>query len=372
MNSDIRAARQLAVFSAFLALAGYARGAAADITVTVGGRLHVDAALYDEDTTELGSGTEFRRARLLVQGDLDEHWAYRAEYDFAESTADIKDAYLQYNGLPAGKLKIGQFKQAFSLEELTSDNYSTFMERGLPNVFVPSYRIGFGYDNYARPFGYAAGVFGDTVDDNDEDEGVGATARLVFAPELGGDRLLHLGLGATYTEPQTTDAGTDSFRIRQRPESHLTSQRLVDTGTLQAADSMQTYGLEGAWNMGPLSFQGEYMLSTVETDLGDFDFDGWYVYGSWFPGGQVRPYKDGAFARVEAQHAWEFALRYSSLDLDDGPVTGGEEHDITAGVNYYVNPHLRFMFNYVRADVEAGINGDEQPDIFEARAAFDF
>lgn len=352
--------------------AGYAGAASAEITVEAGGRVHVDAALYDEDISELGSGTEFRRARVLLQGEFDEDWGYKAEYDFAESTADLKDAFLQFNGLPAGKIKIGHFKQAFSLEELTSSNYTTFMERALPNVFVPSRRIGVGYEHYAQPFGVAAGVYGNTVTDNDEDEGFGAAGRVVFAPDLGEATVLHLGLAATFMEPETTDTGVDGIRIRQRPESHVTSTRLVDTGTLEMASSLQNYGLEAAWNSGSLSFQGEYMVSSVDTDLGDFDFDGWYVYGSWFPGGETRPYKEGAFGRVEADNAWELALRYSSLDLDDGAVQGGTEDDITLGVNYYVNPHLRFMVNYVMADIEGGINGDEEADILQARVAFDF
>jgi len=51
---------------------------------------------------------------------------------------------------------------------------------------------------------------------------------------------------------------------------------------------------------------------------------------------------------------------------------GGEEKNITLGVNYYVNPQLRFMVNYIRADIESGINGDETPTIFQIRASMDF
>ncbi|MBA3563184.1 MAG: porin [Gammaproteobacteria bacterium] len=343
---------------------------AAEITAEVGGRLHVDGALYDEDVTDLASGTEFRRARIFVEGALAEDWSYKLEYDFADE--ELKDAFAEFSGLAAGSLQLGHFKQAFSLEELTSSRYITFMERALPNVFVPSRRIGAGYENYARPLGFAAGVFGNGTGDSNEDEGVGAAGRLVFAPEVGEGGLLHLGLAATWLEPETTDPANDSFRIRQRPESHVTDTRLIDTGTLEGAKSMQNYGFEAAWNLGSLSLQGEYVLSAVDTSFGDFDFDGWYAYGSWFPGGESRPYKDGAFQRVEANDAWELALRYSSLDLDDGAVAGGKQDDITVGVNYYVNPYLRFMFNYVRADVEGGINGDEEPNIYQVRVSFDF
>jgi len=52
------------------------------------------------------------------------------------------------------------------------------------------------------------------------------------------------------------------------------------------------------------------------------------------------------------------ALRYSNIDLNDGDPTGaangGEMDDITFGVNWYLNPQSRVMFNYVRSDVVSG------------------
>ncbi len=47
--------------------------------------------------------------------------------------------------------------------------------------------------------------------------------------------------------------------------------------------------------------------------------------------------------------ALEFVLRYSTLDLDDGPTLGGTEHDWTFGANWYLTKYLKFQGNYVRA-----------------------
>jgi phosphate-selective porin len=70
----------------------------------------------------------------------------------------------------------------------------------------------------------------------------------------------------------------------------------------------------------------------------------------------------GEFARVQPLlpmdpsvgrwGAWEMVLRYSSLDLTDQVVYGGELTDWTAGCNWYPAAFLRWSFNYIHAAVE--------------------
>lgn len=40
------------------------------------------------------------------------------------------------------------------------------------------------------------------------------------------------------------------------------------------------------------------------------------------------------------------------VDLSDAEIAGGEEQNITAGLNWYLNRYTRVMLNYVYADVE--------------------
>jgi len=49
--------------------------------------------------------------------------------------------------------------------------------------------------------------------------------------------------------------------------------------------------------------------------------------------------------------AWEVALRYGFMDGNDGEIQGGQEQNYTLGVNWYMNPNLRVMFNYVLARI---------------------
>lgn len=345
--------------------------AQAQPTIEFGGRLHVDGALYDQDAVELGSGTEIRRARLFAEGAIADGWDYKLEFDFNDGDVTPTDTYVQYNGLPLGKIKVGQFKMPFSLEEQTSSRFITFMERAMINEFVPGRRIGVGYEVTQDGLTFGAALFGQQAGDSAVDEGAGAAVRAAYAFEPRRGALVHLGIGAVHEEPETTETGTDIIRIRARPESHVTGLRLVDTGEITDAQSRTSLGLEFAAVYGSLSAQAEYMKQSVETASGDFDFDGYYAYLSWFPGGESRPYKGGKFDRVQAENAWEFGARFSSMDLSDGVVAGGEEDNITFGVNYYVNPYLHLMLNYIMVESEHGAVSDD-PDILQARLSLDF
>ena len=83
----------------FVLTFAYSAVTAAEMTVNLGGRIQVDAAFYDEDVTELGSGTEFRRARLFAAGDIADNWDYKLQLDFADGSLDKKDVFVQYTQL---------------------------------------------------------------------------------------------------------------------------------------------------------------------------------------------------------------------------------------------------------------------------------
>ncbi len=347
----------------------------------VGGRIFVDAALYEEDVTPMGSGTEFRAARLRMSGDMNEDIDYKIQVDFEDDDLTLKDAWIRF-GLGSGALTLGQFKQPFSVEEQTSRRYITFMERGLPAVFVTSRRIGVGYVNqFTDRLLFMGSVYGQEAGDTTiGDEGVGVGARLVYNPilDLENNRVIHLGAAVAQEEPSSTDTGVVIYATR--PESHVTVRRLVNTGFISDVENISKIGLEFAGVWGPFSVQSEYIQNETNTGPEDLSFSGAYAYASWFPTGQSRAYQGGNFDRVklsDGKSAWELALRYSTVDLNDGMVFGGVEDNITFGVNYYLKPKIRFMFNYIKVDVDqtdpvTGIVTTESPNIYQVRAQVDF
>ena len=245
------------------------------------------------------------------------------------------------------------------------------------DIFSPGRALGLGIDEHGKSWGLSGGLFADAVGDDPKDEGNegwGIALRGTWALLRGDRRSLHLGAAGERREPDSSG----EVRYRAGPESHLTSVYLVNTGKIDAVDNTLTMGLEAALVEGPFSLQGEYIQARVQRDGGmpELNFDGWYIFGSWLLTGESRPYSvsDGAFDRIIPRGeggAWELALRYSTIDLNDRDILGGEANSTTLGLNWYVNPRIRFMTNYIRVESEReGVSDD--PDIFQLRSQLVF
>ncbi len=370
----------------------------------VGGRVMTDFAWFDQARPlELAFGdeedaAEFRRARIRLQGDVYDDLFYKLQFEFAgDDPVAFKDVYAGLKNIPyLGRLTVGHVKEPFGLEQLTSSNHVTFMERSLPDALAPGRNLGamLSNDAFNKRLAWAAGVYKETDDwpsgdDADEDQGWAVTGRLSGLPwyREEGRKLLHLGAAYSHRNPDGAN-----YRIRQRPEAHL-ANRYVNTDGIEGyrirdawADDVDLWGLESALVYGPFSVQGEYMLTQVETALADeVDFDGYYVQAGYFLTGEHRAYKlgSGKFDRLEPKHnfsmrgkeggwgAWELALRYSAIDLDDDGIRGGQEHNWSLGLNWYLNPNARVMFNYIMADIDHDLYAGDL-DIFQTRFQIDF
>ena len=330
-----------------------------------GGRIQADYTFVDADAalegdTE-GDGFEFRRTRLAFSGTIYERIEFKLQYDFAGGDADAKDVYIGVKN-DWGTVRFGHWKEYFSLEELTSSNHITYLERSLPTqAFAPVRNSGIGVhgsngDKLNWGFGafYDADGFGVSTDEDN----INVTGRIAFRPlyEDKGKRMFHLGLSATQKDRDS------SIRFRARPEAHL-SGRFVDTGNF-AADSALIYDLELAGVHNSFHWAAEYMQADVDTPNGsDPSFSGGYVSVGYFLTGEHRRYKTstGTFDRIKPSEnlgkdggrgAWEIAFRYSTIDLTDGGIVGGEQDDWTLALNWYLNPATRMMLNWVHADVD--------------------
>ncbi|MFK5950166.1 MAG: porin [Methylococcales bacterium] len=344
-----------------------------------GGRIHADYAHYNNDISKMGNGAALRRARVYFKGKVSKNWRYKAEIDFsANGKVGPRGVWLGYNGWKPISLKLGNFQESFSLEEMNSSNAITFMERSLANTFAPSYRLGFGASGHGDFWGLSTGIFADTLSSskgNDIGNGWAVASRATLAPLLFENKFLHLGVSSEYRQTGTRNR----IRLRTRPESGVTKSYLINTNYINNVDHTWLIGTELAAAYGPISLQGEYIHNKVFRTVGtNLDFYGAYVQGSWILTGESRPYnaKQGIFTKLTPLHnygAWELALRYSTLNLDNNDITGGKEDNFTLGLNWYANYNVRFMLNYVFVNAHPNLNGiEESPNIFQMRGQLVF
>lgn len=400
-------------------------GRAAYPTVTVNGVFQADAVTFHQDDASIATlgriqnGADFRRVRLSAKGAVAENMNYFVQMDFGFfGRPTFTDVYADWTKLPLlGTVRVGQWKQPFSLEVVSSFRFTTFMERSsLFQAFTPFRHIGVGFFNHSDDLNttWAASLirtgqdqFGSSLSTDGGNGLVGRLTHLLWYDEdSGGEDYLHVGAGYYLSTPPN-----DVARFRSIPEIFVGEFRpggvgtsgqavpgvldgtpfFVDTLPLNGADHVQTFGLEALWVRGPLSVQAEGMAVVVDQDnIPSATLKGSYLQAGYFLTGEHRPYDraSGAIDRVQPFEnfflgcddagsvyglgAWELAARWSYIDLTDANVNGGTMNDFTAGVNWYCNPYCKVVFNYIHSWLNHRSGVESEANAFGLRAQLDF
>jgi len=348
---------------------------------------------------------EFRRLRMVAEGTGYGVYDFRLQMTLepesvGESPAgtvtspDVKDAYFSINEVPwLGRVRIGNFFVPFSLEQVTNDTNTIFMERSIPSqgVFAADREVGVAAYNCtdSQRLSWAYGFFFDSISEGlkeriDDNQGYRISGRLNWVPwydePSNGRYVVHTGIGILHTDDQD-----NRVRFRARPQIHE-GPRIIDSGQLPA-DTYTTGNVELAVVWGRVSMQSEAFLSRVNMLSADNEYvHGAYVHLSYFLTGENRIYErlgqHGAqfgrfvpFTNVFATPrgsgcgAWEFKTRWSNLNLNS--VDRGEYNDLTVGGNWYWSDRVRIMFDWIHpVTTGAAVFGATNSDILAMR--FDF
>ncbi|WP_231742291.1 OprO/OprP family phosphate-selective porin [Stieleria varia] len=375
--------------------------------VRLTGFFQADAAWFGQDANNIATvgdvqdGADFRRARLAAVGKAWDNVGYQLEMDFAfPGRPSFMDVWLSLDDIVGNNdLRIGQFRQPMGMEGLTSVKELTFIERSLPFAFLPFRQIGamlhgnsddelmtWAFSGYRFP----TDTFGGNVGDNG---GYGMSSRVtaLLMDRGNGDGILHVGGAYSFIDP-----ANDMFQYRNQPEIFVsetgggvpagvppTVPAFVDTGLIMAKNS-NLFGAEIAMAKGSFYAQSEALYAAVDQTNGPtVFFPGAYMYAGYFLTGEQRQYnRSGAvFSRVDPNcnvgkdggiGAWEIATRYSYLDLSDKNIQGGRLNNLTLGLNWYLNPHTKFQWNYIHAMLDSPGNIESNADVFALRAQVDF
>ncbi len=352
------------------------------------GRLQMDVASVNPSrtivTNSLGTATKFRRAYLGVDGTIPGGFGYRVEADFANSGVELTDVYLTYKTGDA-TITAGQIKPFWGLEEMTSDLFTSFIERS-------SYHAAFGFErrvglsaSYAgKQFVLQGGIFADNAADlnNDGNNSRSFDARAVFMPKMGNTQL-HLGGSAHFRK--FNDVATTG-RYRARPFTRTTDLRLVDTRTFTATGE-NSYGVEAFVNNGRFHATGEghWLKANRPGALADPTFFGGYAEVGYFLTGDTLGYKGGVIDRVKPTNpmnkggfgALQLNARYDYLDLVDAGIVGGKQQVYGLSLVWIPTEYVRFIANYGHLKLEnaavlATGSGNYSADTIGLRAQIDF
>jgi len=259
-------------------------------------------------------------------------------------------------------MSVGKQKEPISMEKLAGMAFLPWQERSaVSDALLPARNVGVVWSGNSpeKYTSWAFGVFNDWFDAGQDfsESASQFVGRLTWVPFKTKDEsnLLHLGLGYRYSDAE------EGFRFKSEPEFNK-SPTFVDTAfgndaASLLADKVETYNLELSWRKGPFWLASEYFHTAVKNPaLENPVFDGYYVSASWVLTGEMRSYskKNGLFRPIPVSRtvyqngkgAWELAARYSSVNLTDGKVEGGDMQIGSLGLNWWLTPFFSFGVNY--------------------------
>jgi phosphate-selective porin OprO/OprP len=356
--------------------------------VAITSRLHFDAGGYNyrpnssaTNPQQAQNGVNARRARIGLVGTFMGDWDYALIYDLGgtqDNTPTIENAFITYKGIKGLYVDGGYLNVPYTLDQATSSNDITFLERASSAVVATKIAAG---DGRSALGAHANGdwwwvgsyVTGPTSGfPHDTRPPVGATARGVITPVNNQYGSLLLGADAEFLFDTGQSSGAPAFSnnlttLNDRIEVRIDpgTNALLNTGTLANVNSVRVLSAEAAGEIGSFYAQGEYFDYSVQrfTGLPDLHFKGGYVQASYVLTGEQRKYNPitASYGGVSPRNpadwanlgwgAWEIAARYSQISLNDIDVLGGELRNTTVGLNWYVNNNIRFMFDWIHGNV---------------------
>lgn len=355
----------LRLAAALLAASGQALAADAaekarpDFDLQLGGRLHLQHDTFDGVYSEDGDrrrASYLRRARLEASGRLPRRLAWELDLDLVPGEGlRVKTAALQWRKPQEGSLRLGRFDPDFGLEQASSSNWTTAIERSaIWDLSGDVADIGKGHGaQFAR---HGERVWA-SVGLHDKPAARGLVARAAFATAAGPVRVVHLGLSLA-AERLDEENGRLRTRLGVRGVSeHEGGRRSSLAAALPggAHYRRQLVGaLEFAAALGPFSLQAEHLQRRLRGGAPARVARGEYLQLAWTVSGEPRPYDiDGAkFGRIAPSAAWgavEIFLRLDRLRVHgESGLAARRARVQVLGVNAYFGKTWRASLDLLR------------------------
>jgi phosphate-selective porin OprO/OprP len=337
-----------------------------DFLLKIGADLQTDIRTF----TGKGSGSLMdqillRRVRPTFTGTVYKYIDYFFRPDFGQGSVIIYDAYAQINYIPHFAIRAGKFKPPVGLERLQSDDDTSFIERGLPTLLVPSRAIGFQIagDIIDHRLGYQVGVFNPVPDNSLSDTSPSNardyTARLFTTPFQPNENLLSgLGFGLGAQGGNVDGVALPAYKTVGQNTFFNFASGVISAG------HRTTVAPQAFYYVGPFGIlaedtvtEEEFQKTTVRRDVA---FRSWQVQASYVLTGEKKSFgsPNPKHPFDLANHGWgafEIAARTGDFRVDDGLFAAGFASLSTSpnfarewvvGGNWYLNRIFRISVDY--------------------------
>jgi phosphate-selective porin OprO and OprP len=380
--------------------------------MSVNGRIQADYRNFDTPGQTSSANTadtwDIRRAYLGAKGTFYNSINWEVTTDLASSTS-TSNGYLKYGWVEAAwweqaKIRFGQFKAPFGMEQNTSSRFIDFTERDWGASLAPG--VDRGAMVHGTPIkgvyyglsymngGFLADNGQNNTEKNSKYDGKEYSGRLAAnIAQLATIDNMILHVGADYsmgTNLPNIVGGTNALSFRTNGRG----TEFFKTSANYNNPDVRREGLEGIVAYGPVKVQSEwYKLdlepssspiptspATTKSLNGDKSIKTWYAEAMWLITGEKYSdfYKDGTMDRIRPKNefiapgapgwgAWEVGLRYSKFDAEDFESTKdfnttakdnytNKAHSWTAGLKWIPNGNTRYMLDYVDTSFDDPIN----------------
>ena len=330
-----------------------------------GGFLYEYAAYIQDDVSkeqiEMEPEFKVRDFRITMSGRVKVErfltWKLGIMYDAPSSSWFIRETGIMV-GMPelSGHIFVGRTKEGFSLNKVMNGYAGWTMERQMALDVIPILADGIKLMGFLpkQRLLWNVGVFSDWLSKAQSF----STYNWQFALRAGwlpiysesNETILHLGVSYRYGE---TEDG--KIRVRSRPEA-TPAPYFIDTDTFQS-DHSNHLGYEIYFSSGPFMIGSEYYWHKFNSATTDNPlFEGGEVVATYVITGESRSYStvSGIYGFIPVSKSvfdggpgtWEVVIRYSTLDLNGGTLTGGKFWRITPMINWYLSENVRLELAY--------------------------
>ncbi|MBZ5675682.1 MAG: OprO/OprP family phosphate-selective porin [Acidobacteriia bacterium] len=315
-----------------------------------------------------------RRARPAISGTVYKYVDFYLRPDFGQGSTVLYEAYMQLNYFSRANLRVGKFKPPVGLERLQSDDDTSFIERGLPTLLVPSRDIGYQVsgDIVKRRVSYTVGVFNGVPDNGLSDASVSDhrdyAARIFLTPFLPNTNHPLSGLGFGIGASSGNDDGIPLPSYKTFGQNTFFS---FASGVV-AAGHRTRLAPQGYYYNGPFGIFAEYTLAEEGLQKGtvrrSIAFRAWQVQASYLLTGDKKGFTTLTPRKSfdPKNHGWgaiELAVRTGAFSVERGFFDYGfgtvatsprSAREWVGGVNWYLNRAVRISLDYGNTNFGGG------------------